>query len=258
MKINHTGYAEIDQQHEILENISEQLKVFCSEIKENAAAACESCSKQKSVSCKSELNALMGELISFWIGHSTYEEKLMELLPATPSCQAHIRGHQAAHAGLLKGLKKLAVQVTNDSPQTASNRLWKILDGWLGDHARHFDADLARHLDNVDSPAIDFDAELVAMLDKHVFASRPTRTKSSLNSELKLKRKRLEIRGRFESLSPAQQRVFWQAIEGKKNNDIANQLAVSVNTIKSHRAAVFRKMEVSSVLELVKIADVLR
>jgi DNA-binding CsgD family transcriptional regulator len=200
----------------------------------------------------------MSELIAFWVGHSTYEEKLMELLPATTSCQAHIKGHRAAHEGLLRGLKKLAVQVNESSPQAGSNLLWKILESWLGDHARHFDADLARHLDNVPAPEIDFDAELVAMLDKHVFTSRPTKTKSATENEHSLKRKRLEIRGRFESLSPAQKKVFWQAIEGKKNSDIANLLSVSINTIKSHRAAVFRKMEVGSVLELVKIADVLR
>jgi DNA-binding CsgD family transcriptional regulator len=70
--------------------------------------------------------------------------------------------------------------------------------------------------------------------------------------------KKLEVRGRFESLSPAQRRVFWLVFGGKTNREIGNELGISVNTIKTHRAAIFQKMDVKSLLELVKKADLLR
>jgi len=113
-------------------------------------------------------------------------------------------------------------------------------------------------LGNSTEPKIDFDGELVAMLDQHVFPNRPTMAKISSGTNLGLQRKKLEVRGRFESLSPNQRAVFWLVVSGKKNRDIAGELGITVNTVKTHRAAVFQKMEVGSALELVKKADVLR
>jgi DNA-binding CsgD family transcriptional regulator len=66
------------------------------------------------------------------------------------------------------------------------------------------------------------------------------------------------MRGRFESLTAAQRKVYWLVIAGRKNPEIATALAISINTVKSHRSAIFQKFEVSSVLELVKKTDALR
>jgi FixJ family two-component response regulator len=96
------------------------------------------------------------------------------------------------------------------------------------------------------------------MLDQHVFPNRPTLENTSSGPSLALQRRKLEVRGRFESLTTAQRAAFWLVVSGKKNREIAEALSVTVNTIKTHRAAIFHKMEVGSVLDLVKKADILR
>jgi len=256
MPTRQTGHAEIDQQHAILESMVGQLSEFCSEADLDSNAVCCNCSSIRQQRCNSSLASITSELTAFLIGHATYEERMMGLLPDTPSCQAHIKAHKAAHEGISKQLKKLSVQVVNTSPRASSILIWQVIRDWLGDHATAFDCRLVG-LSKMGAPEIDFDGELVAMLDQHVFPNRPTMVKTSSTS-LVLQRKRLEVRGRFESLSTAQRAVFWLVISGKKNREIAEVLGVTVNTIKTHRAAIFHKMEVGSVVELVKKADILR
>ncbi len=257
MKKYQTGNAEIDQQHAILDSMVGQLSVFCSELKLDPDAKCEKCSSIKRQQCTVTLASITSELTAFLIGHATYEEKMMALLPDTPSCQTHIKGHKAAHEGILRQLKKISIEVVNKSPQAICTQMFQVIRNWLGEHVAKFDSPLVG-LGKIALPEIDFDGELVAMLDEHVFPNRPTITKKSLGTEFALERKKLEIRGRFESLSTAQRAVFWLVVSGKKNPEIAEALGVTVNTIKTHRASVFHKMEVKSVLELVKKADILR
>jgi hemerythrin-like metal-binding protein len=257
MTSRQTGHAEIDQQHAILESMVDQLSAFCSEANLRPNAACDTCSSIKRQRCTSSLNAITSELSAFLIGHATYEERMMELLPGTPSCQAHLKAHKAAHEGISKQLKKLSVQVVSESPRAASTLIWRVIRDWLGDHVASFDCRLIGLGKSV-APEIDFDGELVAMLDQHVFPNRPTMVRLSPGADLALRRKKLELRGRFESLSAAQRTVFWLVISGKKNREIADVLCLTVNTIKTHRAAIFHKMDVGSVVELVKKADVLR
>lgn len=257
MTPHQTGHAEIDQQHAILESMVGQLSVFCSEADLDQDAKCDNCSSVKRQRCTSTLSSITSELTAFLIGHATYEERMMGLLPDTPSCQAHIHAHKAAHEGILKQLKKLSTQISKEHPRTASSLMWRVIRDWLGDHVALFDSRLVGLGKSV-APEVDFDGELVAMLDLHVFPNRPTMAKSSSASALALQKKKLEVRGRFESLSAAQRSVFWLVVSGKKSREIAEVLGVTVNTIKSHRAAIFHKMEVGTVLELVKKADVLR
>lgn len=47
-------------------------------------------------------------------------------------------------------------------------------------------------------------------------------------------------------LTDREQRVMDLIIEGKSNNEIASELAVSVNTVKTHLRHVFRKLEVEN------------
>jgi FixJ family two-component response regulator len=63
------------------------------------------------------------------------------------------------------------------------------------------------------------------------------------------------LRSRYESLTPRENEVFAQVITGKLNKQIAVDLRASERTIKAHRAQVMEKMHVSSVAELVHIAD---
>lgn len=257
MTINLTGHAEIDQQHDLLDSMVGQLAEFCSEAGQNPDANCDGCNAFKQKHCRSVLASIAGELAAFLAGHSAYEEKMMELLPNTPSCQSHIKAHKAAHEGITKQLKKLSLEGSFDSPRKVGTQIWQVAGDWLGDHSTLFDTRLVS-LGKSDSPKIDFDGELVTMLDQHVFPNRPTRAKASSATNLALKGKKLEIRGRFESLSPAQRTVFWLVVSGKTNPEICNELGVSINTIKTHRAAIFQKMDVKTVLELVKKADILR
>lgn len=254
-----TGHAEIDQQHSILENLMRELEFFCSEKEWNQNASCAECRSQKRLSCTSGLASLYSELRAFLLGHNTYEERLMELLPNTPKCQTHIKKHKHAHDQILRQLNKFSIQLTEESPRVGSTLLFKVVSSWLGHHIAQFDNGLVNYLDS--SPPvneINFDDELVAILDQYVFPNRPTRVSSSPDDMMELKKKRLEVRGRFESLSPAQRKVFWLVVAGKKNREIVSELGVSINTIKTHRAAIFQKMEVKTALELVKKADVLR
>lgn len=256
--IKSTGHAEIDEQHSILENIAVDITNFCSEKEHNPDASCAQCSSQKQLGCTSVLTSLCSELRAFLKGHTTYEERMMELLPNTPKCQTHIKEHKRAHDQILRQLKQFPVQLREESPRVGSALLFRIVSVWLGNHTIQFDTSLANYLDSSDSPEIDFDGELVAILDEHVFQNRPTKVTASHDYTIERKKKRIEVRGRFESLSPAQRKVFWLVVAGKKNREIVSELGVSINTIKTHRAAIFQKMEVSSVLELVKKADILR
>ncbi len=257
MTTHQTGNAEIDQQHAILESMVVQLSLFCSEADRDPDAVCDKCSTIKRQQCTISLGSITGELTAFLTGHSAYEERMMELLPDTPSCQAHIKAHKAAHEGISKQLKRLTIQIPSENPRATSIRMWRIIRDWLGEHVTLFDNRMVG-LGKSGAPEIDFDGELVAMLDQHVFPNRPTIAKTSSGTNLGLQRKKLEVRGRFESLSTAQRSVFWLVVSGKKNREIGEVLGVTVNTIKTHRAAVFHKMEVGSVIELVKKADILR
>jgi len=257
MNKHQTGNAEIDQQHAILDSMVDQLSVFCSELYQDPNAKCDKCDLPRQRQCTSSLTSITSELAAFLIGHNTYEEKMMSLLPNTPSCQGHINAHKAVHKNFSMQFKALSAHVINENPQTASAHVWKFVKNWLGNHVAMFDnrmVGLGKHAE----PEIDFDGELVAMLDQHVFPNRPTLGSTSSGSSLALQRRKLEIRGRYESLTTTQREVFWLIVSGKKNREIAEALNVTVNTIKTHRAAIFHKMEVGSVLELVKKTDILR
>lgn len=257
MALNLTGHAEIDQQHELLDSAIARLATFCSEAQHNPAATCDGCNAFKQMHCDSSLALIANELAAFLAGHSAYEEKMMELLPKTPICQEHVKAHKSAHEGIAKQLKKFSTHIVDGSPRDVSEQMTRTVGDWLGDHCRLFDTRLVR-LGKFDETKVDFDAELVTMLDKYVFPNRPTKLKSSLITRAELQGKKLEVRGRFESLSPAQRQVFWLVVAGKTNRDIGDALSVSINTIKTHRAAIFQRMDVKSALELVKKADLLR
>jgi len=257
MSITPTGHAEIDQQHEILNNLVAQLETFCPESHDARTPTCSACGEGRMLACRSTLVEMVRELGAFLGGHATYEERMMELLPDTPTCQAHIKAHQAAHQGVARQLKKLSAMAESDTPLDTSQEVWRIIGDWLGDHAALFDNRLVR-MTRAASPEIDFDNELVGMLDKYVFVNRPTVAKQKTPSSAILHKAKTEVRIRFESLTPAQKSVFWLVVGGRKNREIAEELAITLNTVKTHRAAIFQKMGVVSVVELIKKTDVLR
>lgn len=62
------------------------------------------------------------------------------------------------------------------------------------------------------------------------------------------------IRRRIESLSPREREVLGHVVNGTLNKSIARRLSVTEKTIKVHRGQVMRKMQASSVAELVRLA----
>ena len=56
------------------------------------------------------------------------------------------------------------------------------------------------------------------------------------------------------ALSPREREVFSLAVRGFSNEGIANELAISVKTVETHRAHVNQKLEVHSSADLVRYA----
>jgi RNA polymerase sigma factor (sigma-70 family) len=66
------------------------------------------------------------------------------------------------------------------------------------------------------------------------------------------------LRARFETLTPRERSVLTLVATGKANKEIAAELGTSERTVKAHRAQAMQKMEVTSLAELVRVADRLR
>ena len=64
-----------------------------------------------------------------------------------------------------------------------------------------------------------------------------------------------ELRARFDALTPRERDVFGLVVTGLQNKQVAAALGTSAITIKRHRAQVMHKMRVTSLAELVRIAD---
>jgi FixJ family two-component response regulator len=66
------------------------------------------------------------------------------------------------------------------------------------------------------------------------------------------------VRARFETLTSRERAVFILVTAGKANKQIAAELGISERTVKAHRSQVAEKMQVTSLAELVHIADQLQ
>jgi FixJ family two-component response regulator len=66
------------------------------------------------------------------------------------------------------------------------------------------------------------------------------------------------LRSRYESLTPRERAVFAFVNAGKLNKQIARELGTSERTVKAHRAKVMEKMHVTSLAELVHLAEQLQ
>lgn len=63
------------------------------------------------------------------------------------------------------------------------------------------------------------------------------------------------LRSRYESLTERERQVMGHVVAGRPNKRIAQELGLSVVTVKVHRGHVMQKMEARSVAELVRMAD---
>ena len=62
-------------------------------------------------------------------------------------------------------------------------------------------------------------------------------------------------RARYEGLTPREQQVMSLMVQGKMNKEIASALDVSIRTVEVHRSKVMQKMNVQSLPDLVRVAD---
>jgi len=67
-----------------------------------------------------------------------------------------------------------------------------------------------------------------------------------------------EMRRRFDALSPREREVVAEVVKGRLNKQIAADLGVSETTVKVHRAQAMRKMNASSLPDLVRMMDALQ
>jgi len=82
------------------------------------------------------------------------------------------------------------------------------------------------------------------------------RTALARDAEARAAREGLRaLRARYETLTPREREVFAGVVAGKLNKQIATDLGTAERTVKAHRAHMMEKMQVSSIAELVHVAD---
>jgi two-component system response regulator FixJ len=66
--------------------------------------------------------------------------------------------------------------------------------------------------------------------------------------------RRQDLLGRFDTLTPREQDVLRQVVEGFSNREIAGALSLSRKTVEVHRAKVMQKMRADSLSQLIRMA----
>lgn len=80
----------------------------------------------------------------------------------------------------------------------------------------------------------------------------------ALAKDKKIRIEQAEIRvakQRIESLTPREHEVLVLVFHGKLNKQIAYELNISENTVKSHRASIMKKMMVNSLADLIRLTE---
>ena len=100
------------------------------------------------------------------------------------------------------------------------------------------------------------------------FLTKPVKRDALLNAvraalathiERRAERDRLQdVRIRFDTLTSREREVFGRVVAGMLNKQIAADLGCSIRTVKIHRARTMEKMQVDSLADLVRLAEMLR
>jgi hemerythrin-like metal-binding protein len=250
-KVKPTGHAEIDRQHAILHELAARFRNICPGGQGRVCSLCKAGERRR---CAQSLEQVTEVMLSLLAGHTNYEEKLMGLLPTIPNCREHVRRHKEAHAEFHLEVQTLIGRIDEGEPQATSDHLHQLVTRWLGEHATQFDEPLLAELGDRLPVETKFDRELVTILDQYVFHGRPT----GLPSHLHDNDSRQQVEMRLARLTPRQREVCALVARGLTNKTIADQLGTTVNTIKTHRAEIYRKLEVRSLLDLVLVMEIVK
>jgi FixJ family two-component response regulator len=68
----------------------------------------------------------------------------------------------------------------------------------------------------------------------------------------------LDVHERYQTLTPREREVMALVVSGLLNKQIASEIGVSEATVKIHRGNMMQKMQVGSLIELVRVADKLK
>jgi FixJ family two-component response regulator len=90
------------------------------------------------------------------------------------------------------------------------------------------------------------------MLDAVTTAIERDRQRRAANGEV------TRIMRRFETLSTRERQVMLLVTEGKLNKQVAGDLGISEITVKAHRGVAMRKMDARTLVDLVRMAEVIK
>jgi two-component system, LuxR family, response regulator FixJ len=111
-------------------------------------------------------------------------------------------------------------------------------------------ADIPMAVQAITAGALDF---LEKPFNRQTLVSR---IKAAIDHDAQRRRqssRKAELMARMRSLPTRQREVFDRLIAGKHSKQIAGELGIGENTVAKHRACVLEKMQVDSVVELVRL-----
>ena len=157
-----------------------------------------------------------------------------------PSAEAFLAAHAAEQGGCLlldirmPGMSGLELQ---DELKRRGNAIPIVFITGHGDVPMAVNAVKKGALDFIEKPFND--QALLVLIDNALAIDAETRRKAA----------------RFKKLTQREREVMECIVAGKRNQDIAAELSISIKTVEAHRAGVMRKMHVDSIAALVKLVQ---